>query len=51
MDKNQNGGYMIIDFHTHIFQPDVCSNRQNYFDAEPEFKLLYEPENSKTGGG
>ena len=41
---------MIIDFHTHIFQPDVCNNRQHYFDAEPEFKLLYEPENSKLVG-
>ena len=38
---------MIIDFHTHVFQADVCENRHRYFDDEPEFKLLYEPEKSK----
>ncbi len=32
---------MIIDAHTHIFPENVRLNRSAYFDAEPEFKLLY----------
>ena len=32
---------MIIDFHTHIFPPDIRAGRQAYFPVEPEFGLLY----------
>ena len=32
---------MIIDSHAHIFSEQVRQNRSLYFDAEPEFKLLY----------
>ena len=38
---------MIIDAHTHIFPQSICSNRQAYFDGEPEFKLLYESPKSR----
>ncbi len=32
---------MIIDFHTHIFSPDVCKNRENYL-KDNHFSLLNE---------
>ncbi|MBF0258564.1 MAG: amidohydrolase family protein [Desulfamplus sp.] len=38
---------MIIDFHTHIFPDDICNSRENYFDNEPAFKLLYNSPSSK----
>jgi len=41
---------MIIDFHTHIFPDAVRNNRVDYFEAEPAFRLLYEPEKSKMAG-
>ena len=41
---------MIIDFHTHIFPKDICSNRENYFHGEPAFKLLYDSPKSKLVG-
>jgi uncharacterized protein len=37
---------MIIDFHTHIFEPDIAGNRQDYFDDET-FSLLYSADKSK----
>lgn len=41
---------MIIDTHTHIFPDHICSNRENYFEGEPEFKLLYQSPKSKMAG-
>lgn len=32
---------MIIDFHTHIFPPQVKKNRSRYIDSDPCFALLY----------
>ncbi|MFC1973739.1 amidohydrolase family protein [Chloroflexota bacterium] len=37
---------MIIDFHTHIFPPDINENRANYLGLDPSFDTLYA--NSKT---
>jgi len=37
---------MIIDFHTHIFPPDVSLNRENYF-SDSGFKILYSDEKSR----
>lgn len=37
---------MIIDFHTHVFDPDVVKNREKYFDDDT-FSLLYSGEKSK----
>ncbi|MDP4726024.1 MAG: amidohydrolase family protein, partial [Desulfobacterales bacterium] len=41
---------MIIDFHTHIFPPDIRAGRQTYFPAEPEFGLLYSSPKAKMIG-
>jgi len=38
---------MIIDFHTHIFPLEITSQRESYFPAEPDFKLLYESPKAK----
>lgn len=32
---------MLIDFHTHIFPPDVCKNRERYCARDPWFASLY----------
>lgn len=32
---------MIVDFHTHIFPPDVRNNRQNYVRRDPTFAEMY----------
>ncbi|MFH0847557.1 MAG: amidohydrolase family protein [Chloroflexota bacterium] len=32
---------MIIDFHTHVFSPQVRENRSQYVDRDPCFALLY----------
>jgi len=32
---------MIIDIHTHIFSPEICRNREQFFSKEPAFELLY----------
>ncbi|MFC2058661.1 amidohydrolase family protein, partial [Chloroflexota bacterium] len=32
---------MIIDFHTHIFPPDINKNRDNYLGLDPSFDMLY----------
>jgi uncharacterized protein len=32
---------MLIDFHTHIFPPDVCDHRQRYCARDPWFNQLY----------
>jgi predicted TIM-barrel fold metal-dependent hydrolase len=41
---------MIIDFHTHIFPPEVRDKRENFFDGEPEFKTLYSIPGSRLSG-
>lgn len=41
---------MIVDFHTHIFPPDIRDNRDRYFQNEPAFELLYRPAPSKLVG-
>src|SRR5579871_3326380 len=32
---------MLIDFHTHIFPPDVCDRRAKYCARDPWFAALY----------
>ena len=41
---------MIIDFHTHIFPPAICQNRENFFPSEPAFELLYQSSKSRLIG-
>jgi hypothetical protein len=41
---------MIIDFHTHIFPPVICQNRENFFPSEPAFELLYQSPKSRLIG-
>jgi predicted TIM-barrel fold metal-dependent hydrolase len=41
---------MIIDYHTHIFPPEVRGEREDFFDHEPAFKLLYSVPGSKLCG-
>ena len=38
---------MIIDFHVHTFPAEIRDHRDRFFDAEPEFKLLYESPKSR----
>jgi len=32
---------MIIDFHTHVFSPQIRKNRNKYIDSDPCFAILY----------
>lgn len=41
---------MIIDLHTHIFPDAIRTARENYFDNEPAFRLLYSSPASKIAG-
>ncbi len=41
---------MIIDFHTHIFPPEVRENREKFFKGEPAFELLYGNPRSRMVG-
>ena len=41
---------MIIDIHTHVFPAHVRQNRDQYFAAEPAFKLLYDSPKSELIG-
>ena len=41
---------MILDAHTHIFPPEVCRRREDFFADEPAFRLLYESPKSKLVG-
>ena len=41
---------MIIDFHTHLFPEQIRTARENFFDNEPAFKLLYDMPTSKLVG-
>lgn len=41
---------MIIDFHTHIFPEIIRKNRNDFFEGEPAFSLLYDSKKSKLVG-
>lgn len=41
---------MIVDVHTHIFPEEVCRSRENYFDGESAFRLLYDSPKSRLIG-
>ena len=41
---------MIIDFHTHIFPPEVRDKREKFFRGEPAFELLYGNSKSRMVG-
>ena len=38
---------MIIDFHTHVFPPQVKKNRSTYIDSDPCFAILYSEKDAK----
>ena len=38
---------MIIDFHTHVFPPQIKKNRSKYIDSDPCFAILYSEKNAK----
>lgn len=38
---------MIIDFHTHVFPPQIKKNRNKYIDSDPCFAILYSDKNAK----
>ena len=41
---------MIIDFHTHIFPPVCCKERDTFFPEEPSFELLYGSPGARVAG-
>ncbi len=38
---------MIIDFHTHVFSPQIKKNRSKYIDSDPSFAILYSQKDAK----
>ena len=38
---------MIIDIHTHLFPPSMCTHRDHYFSGESAFELLYRSPKSR----
>ncbi len=38
---------MIIDFHTHVFPPDIKKKRNKYIERDPCFALLYSSKDAK----
>ena len=38
---------MIIDFHTHVFPPQIKKNRSKYIDSDPCFAILYSNSDAK----
>ena len=38
---------MIIDFHTHVFSPQITKNRSKYIDSDPCFAILYSQKEAK----
>ena len=38
---------MIIDFHTHVFPPQIKKNRKKYIDSDPCFAILYSDPKAK----
>jgi len=41
---------MILDAHTHIFPEEVCRRREDFFAAEPAFRLLYDSPKARLVG-
>ncbi|MBL0712552.1 MAG: amidohydrolase [Desulfosarcina sp.] len=41
---------MLIDFHTHLFPPEIRKTRERYFPNESAFKLLYDDPRSRMVG-
>lgn len=41
---------MILDAHTHLFPPEVRENREAFFEAETDFRLLYEDPGARLVG-
>ncbi|MBW1672889.1 MAG: amidohydrolase, partial [Deltaproteobacteria bacterium] len=41
---------MIIDSHTHIFPVEIRDKREDFFDGEAAFKLLYSVPGSRLAG-
>jgi len=42
---------MIVDFHTHVFPPDICSDRNDCLRLDPTFGLLYGRPDSRLATG
>ncbi|MBM4272986.1 MAG: amidohydrolase [Deltaproteobacteria bacterium] len=40
----------MLDAHTHVFPPEFCSRREDFFADEPGFRLLYDSPKSKMVG-
>ena len=38
---------MIIDFHTHVFPPQIKKNRKKYIELDPCFAILYSEAKAK----
>jgi predicted TIM-barrel fold metal-dependent hydrolase len=38
---------VIIDFHTHVFSPQIKNNRSKYIDSDPCFAILYSNSDAK----
>ena len=38
---------MIIDFHAHVFSPQIKKNRSKYIDSDPVFAILYSKKDAK----
>jgi predicted TIM-barrel fold metal-dependent hydrolase len=38
---------MIIDFHTHVFPPQIKKDRNKYIESDPCFAILYSDKNAK----
>ena len=38
---------MVIDFHTHVFPPQIKKNRSKYIDSDPCFAILYSEKSTK----
>jgi predicted TIM-barrel fold metal-dependent hydrolase len=38
---------MIIDFHTHVFSPQIKKDRNKYIDSDPGFAILYSKKEAK----
>ena len=38
---------MIVDFHTHIFPPQIKKNRSKYIDSDSCFAILYSSPKAK----
>ena len=38
---------MIIDFHTHVFSPQIKKNRSEYIDNDPSFAMIYSQPEAK----